>query len=154
MRLKMQIPNLSFCCYNKYMQKIAQPLIFLALFIALLAPGFTLAQEQPDSLVPCDNSTEETKCDFTALMSMINKVINFILFKLAIPIAAIMFAYAGFRMVISGGSSESMTTAKSIFFNTVVGLLLAAGAWLIISTILAIMGYDGAWIGLLVKIGV
>ena len=80
-------------------------------------------------------------------MALINRIINFIFKYLVLPIAAIMFAYAGFNMVISGGSSESRSKAKSIFTNTVFGLVLALAAYLIISTLLHILGYDGAWIG-------
>ena len=81
-------------------------------------------------------------------MELINKVIKFILFNLAVPIAAIMFAYAGFLMVTAGGEAASARTrAKNIFINTLFGLIIAAGAWLIISTILSILGYEGSWIG-------
>ena len=97
-------------------------------------------------LVPCDGS-RENPCDFNAFMALINKVIRFILFALAIPIAAIMFAYAGFLMVTSGGSTEARGKAKKIFTNAAYGLVIAATAWLIVRTILSILGYDGAWIG-------
>ncbi len=109
-------------------------------------------------LVPCDNTPDPdtgiipdtSKCDFNQLMALVNKIINFILFGMAIPIAAIMFAYAGFLLITAGGG-EAKTKAKGIFTNAVLGLLLAAAAWLIVSTILSILGYEGAWIGL--KIG-
>ncbi len=92
-------------------------------------------------------------CNWNDLLALINKVINFILFDLAVPIAAIMFAYAGFKMVIAGEESGgARTQAKEIFLNALFGLLMAAAAWLIISTLLWILGYDGTWIGL--KIGV
>lgn len=80
-------------------------------------------------------------------MTLFNKVIRFILFDIVVPIAAIMFAYAGFLLVTSGGSSEARTKANTIFTNTVWGLVIAVAAWLIIRTILSTLGYDGAWIG-------
>jgi len=58
-----------------------------------------------------------------------------------------MFFYAGLKMVTSGGSAEARGKAKSIFTNAVLGLAIAVGAWLIIRTILSILGYQGAWIG-------
>ena len=97
-------------------------------------------------LVACDG-TDAKPCGFNQLMDLVNEVIKFVLFKLAVPIAAIMFAYAGFKMVTSGGSSEARGKAKNIFTNAVLGLAVAAGAWLIIRTILSILGYDGDWIG-------
>lgn len=97
--------------------------------------------DETSGLVVCTKN-----CDFNDLMNLINRVIRFILFSLAIPISAIMFAYAGFLLVTAGGG-EAKTRAKSIFSNTVMGLIFAAGAWLIIRTILSVLGYDGVWIG-------
>lgn len=120
-------------------------IILTLIIIAALMPAIGIAAQDPSAATGLVTCTEN--CGFGDLMKTIDKVIKFILFDLAIPIAAIMFAYAGFKMVFSGGSSEGMTTAKSIFFNTVVGLLLAAGAFLIIETILAIFGFEGSWLG-------
>ena len=97
-------------------------------------------------LVPCDNSPAHP-CDFKAFMDLINNVIKFILFDLAVPIAAISFAYAGFKMVTSGGSTEARGTAKNVATNTIYGLVFVATAWLIVRTVLSVLGYDGAWIG-------
>ena len=103
-------------------------------------------------LVPCDNMVGTdgkiaNPCYFTAFMNLINKVIQFVLFSLAIPIAAIMFLYAGFLLVTAGGA-EAKTKAKGIFTNAVIGLALAAAAWLIVRTVLSILGFQGDWIGL------
>jgi hypothetical protein len=87
-------------------------------------------------------------CGFTEFIKLIMNFVNFILFKLAIPIAAIMFAYAGFLLVTSGGETSKRTKAKSIFLNVALGLIFAAAAWLIIHTIGNILGYDASWIGL------
>lgn len=86
-------------------------------------------------------------CDFNYFLFMINKIINFILTVLALPLAAIAFAYAGFLLLFSGGQSSQREKAKSIFWNTAKGLIIIAACWLIVSTILSVLGYDGAWIG-------
>lgn len=114
----------------------------------LVVPMFALAQDSGTGLVPCDNS-EGNPCDFDAFIALINKVIEFILFKMAIPIAAIMFAYAGFLMVTAGGeAAHARQEAKEIAMNTVIGLIFAAAAFLIVKTILSILGYtDASWIG-------
>ena len=122
------------------MQKIKKIIISLSVFLILILPVVSLAEG--DGLVPCDNN-----CDFTQFMNLINKVIHFILFDMVIPIAAIMFAYAGFLLITSGGSSEAKTKMKSVFTNTVLGLIIAVAAFLIIRTILSILGYEGSWIG-------
>jgi len=101
----------------------------------------------PGGLVPCDNVG--TKCDFNALLAMINGVIHFILFFMVVPISAIMFAYAGFLLITAGGEAAgARTKAKNIFTDAVIGLIIAVACWLIVSTVLHILGYDGSWIGL------
>lgn len=130
---------------------ITHSFILVIILAVFFSPFLALAQADPVDadglgLIPCDGSAEKP-CDFNALMMLINKIISFILFALALPIAAIMFAYAGFLMVTSGGSAESKGKAKNIFTNAVFGIVIAAGSWLIVKTILTILGFDGGWIG-------
>ncbi|MEK7586154.1 MAG: pilin [Patescibacteria group bacterium] len=82
-------------------------------------------------------------CDFDALMGLINRIINFLLFVIATPLAAIIFCYAGFLLLTSGGSSESKTKAKKIIKNLLIGYVIALAAWLIVHTILTTLGYKG-----------
>jgi len=107
----------------------------------------------PSGLVPCGTAVDASgkitnPCEANGikyLMDMINTVINFILVYLAVPIAAIMFAYAGFLLVFSGGESSKRTKAKDIFINVALGLVFVAAAWLIVHTVLSIVGYDQTW---------
>lgn len=138
------------------MKKINTILIrnFISMIVLLMviAPFVSFSA----SLVPCNNNTKAiiengvtipaVPCDFNAFMKLINGGITFILRTMVLPIAAIMFAYAGFLMVTSGGSTEARGKAKNIFSNTVLGLVIAVAAWLIVKTILSILGFDGAWI--------
>jgi Type IV secretion system pilin len=135
---------------------------FIVLML-LLTPVFSFAQEDAKGwkgLIPCSNTsntaevekgaaTPKGECDFDAFLELINKVIKFLIFTMAIPIAAVMFCYAGFLLVTAGEETASARTkAKEIFTNTVFGLAIAVAGWLIIRTILSILGYKGDWIGL------
>lgn len=142
-------------------------LITLFVFLILIAPALSLAQSPivnpsgtgiQGGLVPCNNNTQAVTnsdgsvtppvpCDFNQAEALINNIITFILFYMALPIAALSFAWAGFLLVKAQGG-EAKNKAKEIFANTVYGLLFAAGAWIIVSTILSILGYEGAWLGL------
>jgi hypothetical protein len=149
-------------------------LTLISLLAMSLFPVLVLAQNgsYPSVLVPCTNNAQMTptstlvtdgagnttqvnsstityaanqQCDFAALMKLINNVINFILFAMAIPVAAIMFAYAGFLLVTAGGEAAgARTKAKNIFINVVIGLILALAAWLIVKLILSTLGYTDA----------
>ncbi|OGJ03850.1 hypothetical protein A3G06_01555 [Candidatus Nomurabacteria bacterium RIFCSPLOWO2_12_FULL_46_14] len=128
-------------------------LIPVLIISILIAPAFALAAEGDwKGLVPCGKEvvegvvTEADQCGFNDFMELINKVLGFLLTYLVLPIAAIMFAYAGFKLVISGGNTEARGTAKKVFSNTVIGLIIILLAFLIIRTILFILGYEGAWI--------
>lgn len=144
------------------MQNTKKILIFSAIFLILIMPVLSFAQAVNPTpvptpnpgLVPCNNTPdsagiipENAKCDFNQLMNLVNKVIHFILFDMVIPIAAIMFAYAGFELVTSGGSTEKRGIAKKVFLNALLGFILAIAAFLIIRTILSILGYQGSWLG-------
>jgi len=116
---------------------------FVVLFsVVLFSPIVLFAQEGGTGLVPCEND-----CGFEEFMQLINKVVNFVLFQLAIPFSAIMFAYAGGLLLFSGGEISKRNQAKKIFTNVALGLIIAAGAWLIVHSVLSVLGYDGSWIG-------
>lgn len=117
----------------------------ILLFLLVFIPQLSLA----GGLVPCDGG-KENPCNFNSFITLINKIITFATMELGLPIAAIMFAYAGFLMVTAGESaSEARTRAKDIFLNTLKGLLIALCCWLIVHSIFQVLGYtDAGWIGL------
>ena len=89
-------------------------------------------------LVPCDGSAENP-CGFDQFLTLINTIVNFILFVMVVPIAAIIFAYAGFELITSGGETSKREKAKKIFTNVAIGLIVAAAAFLIVKTVLSIV---------------
>lgn len=82
-------------------------------------------------------------CDFNHVILLINNVIQFLLFGIATPLAALAITYAGFLLLFSGGSSEAKTKAKNIIKNIVIGYIVALGAWLIVNTIFKTFGFKG-----------
>ena len=142
------------------MNKTLKFLILIS-FLAVLALPLVSSAALGDPLVPCNNNTAPitdpsgviippVPCNFNALMDLANNVVNFVLFGLALPICAIMFAYAGFLMLTAGASTENVGKAKKIFTNAALGLIIAAAAWLIINTIMSIFAItptDWTWIG-------
>jgi hypothetical protein len=126
------------------MNKITKFFINILALAVLITPFISIAYTLGDPLVP---ECPSTGCAWKELMVLVDNIITFIIKYMAIPIAAIMFAYAGFELVSSGGSTEKRGVAKSVFTNAVIGLIIVVAAWLIIKTILSILGYKGAWIG-------
>lgn len=105
--------------------------------------GFLYYKESKNIIRTADPST---KCDFNAIMDTINRIINFVLFGLSIPIVAIMVAYAGVLYLFSGVSDQK-SKAKEILSNAVIGLVIAFCAYIIIHLVLKTLGYNGTWIG-------
>ena len=117
--------------------------ILLIMIVPVFSSAFVFDSEK--GLVPCRDGEE---CDFNAFMTLINNIIGFALVYLAVPIAAIMFAYAGFLMVTAGDEvASARTKAKGIFMNALIGLVLAAAGFLIVQALLSILGYNGSWLG-------
>jgi hypothetical protein len=81
-------------------------------------------------------------CNFNDLITLVNKVISFLLFYLATPLAGIIFAWAGFIYITSGGDTSKIKKAKTMLTNVLVGYVIALAAWLIVKTILNILGVD------------
>ncbi len=93
-------------------------------------------------LVSCDGVT--VKCDYDAFIELVNNVIKFIMVNLALPLAAIAFAYAGFLFLTSAENPGQRTQAKSIFTNVLIGLLLIGTAFLLVKLVLEILKYKNA----------
>ncbi len=160
------------------MTKIKKFIIIFSIFSIIMLPSFSLAATPiptitnesgsgiSGGLVPCGvaegpqsstdssgnvtSSIQVTKpCGWSDLLNLVNNIITFMLYYMAIPIAAIMFAYAGFLLVTAGGEAAgARTKAKNIFTNTVFGLILAVACWIIVKLILTTLGWTGIGSGL------
>lgn len=74
-------------------------------------------------------------CDFWDLLQLAKNIIDFLLYVIAVPLAAIMFAYAGWLYLSAGGNESKVKEAHHIFGMIAMGLALALAAWLIINAI-------------------
>ena len=92
-------------------------------------------------VINCGNGGE---CGWTDLIAQVNQIITFLLY-FATLLATISFIYAGFLLITSGGNTGKVEQAKEIFWNVVVGLVLAYLAWLIVHLLLATFGVSSSW---------
>jgi amino acid transporter len=125
------------------MKKYTKIFVSLLVLAILIVPMLTFAKDVPNDsgIIPCGtDATGNKQCKFNDLIELVYNLINFVIKYLALPIAGIMFAYAGILLVTAPGD-ESKTKAKNIFMNVVWGLILAVGAWIIVTTFLSIAGY-------------
>ncbi|OIO33275.1 MAG: hypothetical protein COZ49_04250 [Candidatus Yonathbacteria bacterium CG_4_10_14_3_um_filter_47_65] len=104
--------------------------IAVIILVLMCAPFVALSA---DVIVPCEND-----CDFNDFIKLINNVINFLLFYISMPLAAISFAVAGVKMVLARGNESKVTEAKQIFWYVLMGALIALSAWLVVKAIVVV----------------
>lgn len=76
-----------------------------------------------------------TGCQACNLAQLISLVIKFLI-GLSIPIAALLFAYAGVLYFTSGANPGNKEKAKAVFKNVFIGFLFAITGWLVVNTLL------------------
>lgn len=87
-------------------------------------------KDEDFQLVPCKGAD----CDFNALMTLVNRVISFILY-VSIPLAAISFSYAGYLYLSAAGDTGKIESAHEIFKKVLIGFIFILSAWLIVYAI-------------------
>jgi len=79
------------------------------------------------------------------LMQVVNNLIAFSITIGIVFIAPLLIAYAGFLYVVNPVSPSSRSNANAILLNTIVGIVIALAAWLIVNAMLtALTVKDGA----------
>ncbi|GEM_PF-2657596 len=97
-------------------------------------------------LVSC-GGTDQPACTLCDIFVLIQNILNIFLFPIVPIIAALLFAIGGFLLFTAAGNPTNLGKAKTIFFATIIGLLIVYGAYLFISFLLQAMGV-ASWTGL------
>jgi len=113
------------------MNKKITLLLFIFSLGFLVIPQIAAARIVPDCKGPCE------LCDFFLL---IMNIYDFIVFKLAPPVAGLLIVVAGALFLTSGGSEERVSQAKKIFVNVIIGLVFVYASWLIVNSIIQVIG--------------
>ena len=77
-------------------------------------------------------------CNFGHLITLTQNLINNLI-VLSTFLAVATFAYAGFILLTSGGSTGKKDEAKKIFIKVGIGYLWILGAWLLVYTITSVL---------------
>ena len=132
---------------------MAKIFITVLFFLCALIPALSYAEDYVGDdnprndkfqLVPCEGINDKgvEDCDFNALMTLINRVISFILY-VSIPLAAISFSYAGYLYISAAGDTGKIEDAHKIFKSVLIGFIFIISAWLIVYTITnSLLGSD------------
>ncbi len=119
-------------------------IVALSIIFVSFMPVMAIANSHPpaSTIIPCGLNQDAGKvttdpCDFNALVTLAKNVIDFLIFKVAAPLAALMFAYAGFLYLTNGGNEGKVKEAHEIFLYVFWGFVIALGAWLAINMLLS-----------------
>jgi len=129
------------------MKTIFCSLILLVVFFAVSTvnaqtdPPTALTEESSglSRFIPCSG----VDCNACHVVKLGNELIIW-LFGIIFLLFAVLMMYAGFGLVTSGGNPAALQSAKSMFTNALIGLLIVMSAWLIVDTIMqALVGGGG-----------
>ena len=111
-------------------------LLLIIIFSVFIFSPFVFVSAQ-NGIVPCGGEGQPD-CDFNQLIILIQSIINFLLF-IAAPIAAVMFAYAGWLYLSAAGNQGQVEKAHKIFTTVFMGIVIALAAWLIVNVISTVL---------------
>jgi hypothetical protein len=94
--------------------------------------------EGGSGLIPCDGP----ECDLNSVLQLLNNLMSFFFRTLLLPIFVAMVMYLGFSYLQAGGSPGKHAKIGSMAKHMVLGLLLMLCAWVIVRTILSLIGYQ------------
>ena len=110
----------------------AQIISSLSIFALLAIPTFVMSA----GLVPCGSGGGEPECDFNQLVVMTNNIIKFLLFSVAIPLAALGFMIAGAMLVLNQNKEGAWTEARGRFESIGMGFFIILGSFLLVKLVL------------------
>ncbi len=117
---------------NRYISKHKNIKIGFLSLLVFIIPALVYAHSS--GLTTCAG-TKNDPCQFNDLIDLIRDIVSFLMFKVALPLSALLFSWAGVLMLTAGGSEEQIKKAKDIFFFVFIGILITLAAWLIVDTI-------------------
>jgi hypothetical protein len=88
-------------------------------------------------------STNSSAC--TSLCDLVNTVENIIYFGISVVvfiITPILFAWGGLMFMFSRGKPEGISKARSILTGALIGLCIVLCAWLIVNTVVNVLGIN------------
>jgi C1A family cysteine protease len=91
-----------------------------------------------NGLVPC--GTEDCPCTLCMFFVLIERVIEFLLFRLVPVLAVLMFVIGGILLLVSTGDPAKISTGRRIITSVLIGLAIIYGSYFFIGLILQSIG--------------
>src|SRR3989344_8914428 len=112
------------------MNKDFKKILPILLLLIIIVPIFVQAA---DPIIPECGGKDQHECGFGDLIQLINNIIDYLIL-IAIPVAAAVFAYAGF-ILMTTAVADKKSEAKGMIRKVFIGLAIVLAAWLITNTL-------------------
>ncbi len=124
-------------------------LLFSILLVFFLVPQLVMAAP----LVPCGNGDPnpnfvgpypngDQPCTLAYFPVLLVNIFNFLVWSIATPLATLMIVIGAVLMLLAGINANWFTTGKHIVIWSVVAIVLIWASYLIIDTLLKVLGYN------------
>src|SRR3990167_5657353 len=122
--------------------KMGKKIVVLVVLVFIFFPVFVHAVSWWP-LVPCGTSANPAECTRCDLFRLFKNIIDFVLIGLMPPVAAILFVWGGFLILMGGANPGWITQGRTIFWNTFMGVVILSSSWLITNTIINSLANTG-----------
>lgn len=120
----------------------------MALFgVLIVIPHTALANSIPYFGPLIESGWDRCPLSWAGVINVVNNLIVMTLTFAITILAPFMIAYAGFLMVTNPYSPSGISKAKSILTNTVMGIVIALAAWVIVDAVMAVLYRPGDALG-------
>src|SRR3989338_5027978 len=117
---------------NKKFNKILAVAASFALLFIFFAPALAGAKGNLGDIIPCEGN----ECGVCDIFKLISNVIKFAAFTIAAPLAGIIMAYGGFKLITAGGNESERSKGTNAIQAAVWGILITFGAYVIVNAII------------------
>lgn len=110
----------------------------IAIGTLLFSPIIAFAGNLPTQIVSCSGALDKgdlKACTLCDLAQTAQNLLNTAIYIL-IVLSAILFAWAGFKLLFSGGDTSEYAAGKRVFKSVVIGLLIIMCGWLVVDTVM------------------
>jgi len=132
---------------NNTTKKIVISLILFCFVLPIVTFAANTCDDWKDSactsLVCCGNG--EDKCNFEDLFCLVNKIIDFILFKFVPPLAILWFVFGGVTMMTANGDPAKIESGKKMITYGVLGVFIVYAAWAIVYSFVNYLTDGNPW---------
>ncbi|HWP61766.1 MAG TPA: hypothetical protein VN495_04135 [Candidatus Paceibacterota bacterium] len=130
-------------------RRYATPLIAVMMLLSAVGPSVALAATTSSgmvAIVPCGGAQTDNNglppCTVCSIAQLAQNILNDAIF-VGVFLSAILFAYAGLKMLSTPTSPGQHQKATALFRNVVIGFVIIMAAWLIVNAIMSVLFTGG-----------